>query len=88
MALAAASGNVILYEVIDSLLSVHRTEQHAIRTIYADRERDYAQHRAIFTAVAAQDPDRAADLVQQHLTDILATTAAGHRSRTQEGATQ
>lgn len=70
-ALAKASGNSVLAEIIDSLLSVHRVEQHTIRVVYADRQRDFAQHTAIFDAVGARDPEAAARLTSEHLTDIL-----------------
>lgn len=84
-ALARASGNHVLAEIIDSLLDVHRVEQHTIRVVYADRRKDFAQHSAIFDAVGARDPEAAARLTTAHLTDILsvverAQVAGGHSS--------
>lgn len=70
--LAAASGNHILYEVIDSLLTQHRQEQVAIRSVYADRERDLEQHRQILAAVAARRSSQASRLIQSHLREIRA----------------
>lgn len=70
--LAAASGNHILYEVIDSLLTQHRREQVAIRSVYADRERDLEQHRQILAAVADRKASQASRLVLSHLRDIRA----------------
>lgn len=73
--LAAASGNHILYEVIDSLLTQHRQEQVAIRRVYADRERDLEQHRQILAAVAARKPAQASRLTTSHLREIRAVAA-------------
>jgi len=69
--LANASGNQILAEIIDSLLTAHRVEQHAIRLVYSDRQKDFNQHSAIFSAVRASDPDLAFSLTEEHLADIL-----------------
>lgn len=70
-ALARASGNHILAEIIDSLLTVHRLEQHTIRVVYSDRKRDFDQHSTILEAVRSCDPDLAFSLTADHLADIL-----------------
>ncbi len=73
-ALALASGNQILFEVIDSLLTAYKQEQHAIRTVYADRKRDYEQHLSIFDAISTHNSERASALMEVHLSDILQVT--------------
>jgi GntR family transcriptional regulator, transcriptional repressor for pyruvate dehydrogenase complex len=73
--LAAASGNTVIYEVIDSLLSVHRREQQEVRRVY-DHHADYDQHVAIFEAVSDQDAERAGELTSLHLTQIRNAVAA------------
>ena len=73
-ALAAASRNVILFEIIDSILTAYRWEQHTIRVVFADRERDHQQHVSIFDAVSDRDPHRSALLTEAHLKDILGAT--------------
>lgn len=74
--LAAASGNPVLFEVVDSLLATRRREQRRLRRRIPDRTRDHAQHQAIFAAVRDQDPIAAEELTRAHLLDLRATTAA------------
>jgi DNA-binding FadR family transcriptional regulator len=73
--LASASGNPVLFEVVDSLLAVRRREQRVLRGLIHDRGRDYEQHRAIFVAVGEQDPDAAAELTALHLRELRESTA-------------
>lgn len=72
--LARVAGNVVLYEVVDSLLSLRSREHREIRQMY-DRRRDHAQHRAIFEAVRDGDAGRARTLMQEHLNDIRLVVA-------------
>jgi DNA-binding FadR family transcriptional regulator len=73
--LAAASGNTVIYQVVDSLLAVHRREQREVRRVY-DHRADYDQHVAIFEAVSDQDAERAGELTRVHLTQIRNAVAA------------
>jgi len=73
--LASASGNPVLFEVVDSLLTVRQREQRVLRGLIHDRTRDHEQHAAIAAAVRAQDPLAAADLTRQHLTELRDSTA-------------
>lgn len=73
--LASASGNPVLFEVVDSLLAVRRREQRVLRKMIHDRTRDHDQHRAIFAAVQAKDPVTATELTRQHLTELRDSTA-------------
>jgi len=75
--LAAASGNQVLFEVVDSLLSARSREQRALRAQIENRVRDYEQHVAIFLAVEAGDAEQARQLTEQHLHD-LRTTVTDH----------
>ena len=68
--LATLAGNVVLAEVIDSLLALRSWEQKQIRRLYDDREHDLAQHREILDAVASSNPDQARELTRRHLEDI------------------
>lgn len=77
--LASASGNPVLFEVVDSLLAVRRREQHVLRRMIHDRSRDHDQHRAIFAAIRDNDPVAAAELTRQHLTELRDSTAKGQR---------
>lgn len=77
--LAAAAGNDILREVVDSLLAAHRTEQIEIRRVYADRVRDLRQHREILAAIRDHDAPRAAETMVSHLRDIRTAVARASR---------
>lgn len=74
--LAGASGNPVLYEVVDSLLAARSREQRALRRLVPDRARDLDQHRAIFEAVRDQDSDLAEELTRSHLAELREHTAA------------
>jgi len=75
--LAAASGNQVLFEVVDSLLAARSREQRAVRAQIENRTRDYDQHVAIFLAVEAGDAKLARRLTEQHLRE-LRTTVTRH----------
>lgn len=74
-AVAAASGNAVLHEVVDSLLAVHGSEQREILALFDDRVRDHEEHRAILTAIEEADADRAEELMRGHLTDVREVVA-------------
>jgi len=73
--LARASGNPVLFEVVDALLTARHREQRAVRRLVRDRARDLGQHRAILGAVRDQDHVTAAELTTQHLLELRASTA-------------
>lgn len=75
-ATAHASGNAVLGEVIDSLLSVHGAEQREILRIFDDRRRDHEDHRAILGAIEAGDAERAEELMRVHLRDVTKVIAS------------
>jgi len=75
-AAARASGNAVLGEVIDSLLSVHAGEQREILRIFDDRTRDHDEHRAILAAMRAGDAERAEELMRAHLLDVKSVIEA------------
>ena len=69
-AVAAAAGNRVLSEVVDSLLAVHAAEQREILRIYDDRVRDLDEHRQIMAALAAGDAEDAHRLSRLHLEGV------------------
>ncbi|MWA06407.1 FCD domain-containing protein [Actinomadura sp. LD22] len=75
-AAAHASGNAVLGEVIDSLLSVHGAEQREILRIFDDRRRDHDDHRAILGAIEAGEAERAEELMRAHLRDVTKVIAS------------
>jgi DNA-binding FadR family transcriptional regulator len=68
--LAAASGNQVLFEVIDSLLAARSKEQRMVRLLIEDRRRDYAEHLSICTAVRDGDAAGAERLTREHLLQL------------------
>lgn len=85
--LARVAGNVVLYEVVDSLLSLRSREHREIRQMY-DRRLDHAQHRTIFEAVLDGDAERARTLMQEHLNDIRAVVAEEALAAQREDASE
>jgi GntR family transcriptional repressor for pyruvate dehydrogenase complex len=69
-AVAAASGNDVLYEVIDSLLWVHATEQLEILQLFDDRARDHEEHRTVLAAILSGDQELASEHMRVHLDDV------------------
>ncbi|WP_084958822.1 FadR/GntR family transcriptional regulator [Thermoactinospora rubra] len=67
---ARAAGNGVLAEVVDSLLTVHASEQREILRIFDDRRRDYEEHLAILEAIQDRDADAAGELMKAHLIDV------------------
>jgi GntR family transcriptional repressor for pyruvate dehydrogenase complex len=71
-AIAQATGNLVLAEVVDSLLTVHAAEQRAILQIFDDRVRDHEEHLAILAAIDNGDFGAAEQHMRAHLTDVEA----------------
>jgi GntR family transcriptional regulator, transcriptional repressor for pyruvate dehydrogenase complex len=78
-AIAAASGNDVLYEVIDSLLWVHASEQVEILHLFDDRVRDHEEHRAVLAAIVAGEPEQAGQLMRAHLEDVKSVISKKER---------
>jgi GntR family transcriptional regulator, transcriptional repressor for pyruvate dehydrogenase complex len=71
-ALAQASGNATLAEVVESVTVVNVREQLEILRIHGDRQTDLDEHRAILEAVRAADAKLAERLTREHLGGVLA----------------
>ena len=71
-ALAQASGNATLAEVVESVTVVNVREQLEILRIHGDRQTDLDEHRAILEAVRAADAELAERLTREHLNGVLA----------------
>lgn len=70
-ALAQASGNSVLAEVVDSIVLVHAQEQKEILRLHGDESEDFAEHRAITRAVLDGDVDAAVQTTRDHLTNVI-----------------
>ena len=67
-ALVAASGNLKLYETYRRLVSELSLFRRAALVVHADAmERSLVEHRAILTALASRDAERAATLMHAHV---------------------
>lgn len=75
-ALAVASGNTVLAEVLESLLAVHAHDQREILKLFDDRARDHEEHRGIMAAIADRHAADAADLMRAHLADVRSVVAS------------
>jgi DNA-binding GntR family transcriptional regulator len=70
-AIYAASGNTVLIEMLDSLWDLSDRYRRVISKDDAVIELAQDEHHAIVTAVVDGDPDRAADLMRDHLAASL-----------------
>ena len=69
-AIARASGNPILAQVLESLVDLYTQEQLAILEIFNARVRDYRDHILIFGAIRDHEPDLAARRMTRHLQSV------------------
>lgn len=69
-ATARITGNLVLGEVVDSLLTVHATEQREILQIFDDRMRDHEEHLEILAAIETGDSAAAEAHMRAHLSDV------------------
>lgn len=70
-AVAAASGNGILAEVLDSIILVHADAQREILRLHGDAVDDFAEHAAIDASVRNGDPEAARDVTYTHLDHVV-----------------
>ncbi|MHB1846543.1 MAG: FadR/GntR family transcriptional regulator [Deltaproteobacteria bacterium] len=76
MAVAQLSGNKILVETIDALLTTHTSVQHEILVLYDDRRRDFEDHQAILEAISVGDAPRARQRMLEHLNGVIEVVAS------------
>jgi DNA-binding GntR family transcriptional regulator len=75
-AIYAASGNAVLVEMLDSLWDLSDRYRLVISKDYRALEVAGEEHAAIVTAVAGGEPDRASDLMREHLAGSLSRIRA------------
>lgn len=86
-AVARAAGNMVLSEVVDSLLTVHAPEQREILEIFDDNQLDHEQHCAVLDAIMRGDAAAADERMRAHLLDvrvIIAHRLSGARGNVAE----
>jgi GntR family transcriptional repressor for pyruvate dehydrogenase complex len=69
-AIASASGNTVLWQVLEALTSLFREEQRALIHIYASRLKDYEQHEQIFEALKNKNKELAVARMRSHLASV------------------
>lgn len=72
-ALALASGNTVLSEVVDSIVLVHAGEQREILRLHGNESVDFNEHKAITDAVLRGDAEGAFEATREHLTNVIDT---------------
>ncbi|MBB5785879.1 FadR/GntR family transcriptional regulator [Jiangella mangrovi] len=70
-AVAQASGNTVLAEVVDSIVLVHAQEQREILRLHGDEDEDFEEHRRIARAVLGGDADEAFRASKEHLDNVI-----------------
>lgn len=75
-AIAAAAGNRIVAEVLDSLLLIHAEDQRKILALHGDPETDYAEHAEIVRLIVAGRTREVTQVMRRHLTDVAGAISA------------
>lgn len=71
-AIAEASGNGVLDQLLDVLTSLFQNEQRAILNIFGSRQRDHREHLGILDALRARDEALATERMRAHLDGVRA----------------
>jgi GntR family transcriptional repressor for pyruvate dehydrogenase complex len=69
-AIAQASGNGVLYQLLDVVGSLFKEEQRVILDIHGSHGQDHAEHVGILEALERRDAALAASRMQQHLDGV------------------
>lgn len=69
-AIARASGNKVLAQMLESLVELYTREQLAILEIFNARVRDYRDHILIFGAIRDREPELASRRMTRHLQTV------------------
>ena len=80
VAIAKASGNLVLAHVVESLLEMYSFELHIVdpnSSLAEVRARDHRHHQLVFGAIAAGDGPAAQEAMTKHLS--VARASIGHR---------
>jgi GntR family transcriptional repressor for pyruvate dehydrogenase complex len=69
-AIARASRNGVMHQLLDALATLYQREQRAIMDIFGSRTRDHAEHVAILEAIRAHDEGLASERMRAHLVGV------------------
>ena len=67
---AAASGNMVIKQMLDVLADLFKTEQRAILDIYDLRTKDHEEHLSILEALQQRDAEEAERRMRSHLEGV------------------
>jgi len=73
--IAAASGNVVLHQMLGVFLSLYRDEQQFLLHVFRSKERDHKQHVKIFEALRDKDKELALNRMKRHLNGVRKSIA-------------
>lgn len=79
VALAAATGNRLVADMLNALLHVRSAEQKRLREHYDNRDLDRSEHVEITDAIRDRDAEAATRLVTEHLQSIRRAAAEGEQ---------
>jgi GntR family transcriptional repressor for pyruvate dehydrogenase complex len=68
--IAAASGNIVLKQILEVLSNLFREEQRLIIDIHGSRRHDHEEHLEILDALERRDPALAAERMRTHLDGV------------------
>lgn len=86
--IAKYGGNRVLAQMVDSIGDIYAPHQLEILRLYGDRVADHEQHLEILATLRDHDPERAAQLMREHLAGVrkVVTQALSTETRpTDEG---
>lgn len=81
LGIARCTENVVLAQIMESLIELYSREQFAVISLYNDRFRDHEEHRAILGALRDRAPARARELMAQHIGYVKEVVEARLRER-------
>ena len=69
-AIARASGNGVLRQMLEVLTKLFQSEQRVILDIHGSRQQDHAEHLGVLEALRAHDEALAAERMRAHLVGV------------------
>lgn len=75
-AIAAATGNPVLEQVLESVAAVHSPEQAEILALHGSADSDHLEHAALVQLVIDGDADAAERAMYDHLAGVLAVVSS------------
>ncbi|WP_159619621.1 FadR/GntR family transcriptional regulator [Ruania rhizosphaerae] len=78
-AVAAAGGNSVLVEVLDSIVLIHAEDQREILRLHGDADDDHAEHAHLADCVRRGEPEAARDAAYSHLDHVVEVIRARRR---------